>query len=239
VDSDRRCPDVAHSDGFFFYDARSGAGALAAVDNERLVTTKSWPAGSFKTGWDTIIRSSHAMEFAKLEGYAWPPSAKPGETIAFKVTTGADSYEATFVSFKNADRADVTANTIEHSGEIVESPFSGPTPHPGGMQTGERSPAVGAIDWNESFTFDVPDDFASGFYAVKLTDSEGDISYMPFVVQPPNDRRADFAVIVNVTTWNAYNWWGGYSRYSVPHGGAWRSTTWHTGSLATPFARET
>ena len=212
---------VGYSDGFFFYDAHSGAGALAAVDNERIVTTKTWPASSFKTGWDTIVRSSNAMQFAKLEGYAWPISAKPGESIALKVTTDADSYDATFVSFKNANRSKVTANTIEQSAELVEVPFSDPVTHPGGMQIADRSPATGAIDWNESFTFDVPADLASGLYAVKLRDSEGDVSYIPFVVQPPDDRRADFAVIVNVTTWNAYNWWGGFSRYGVPHGGPW------------------
>src|SRR5207244_470405 len=143
-----------------------------------------------------IVRSSNAMQFAKLEGYAWPISAKPGESMAFKVTTDADTYDATFVSFKNADRSKVTANTIEQSAELVEAPFSDPVTYPGGMQIGDRSPATGAIAWNESFTFDVPADLASGLYAVKLRDSEGDVSYIPFVVQPPDDRRADFAVIV-------------------------------------------
>lgn len=210
---------IGYSKGFFFYDRQSGSAALAAIDNERIVTTKTWPAGSMKAGWDTIIRSSNAMQFAKLEGYAWPWSAKPGETIDFKVTTDAEAYQATFISFKNADPSKVTARTIEQSEELVELPFGDPVKHVGGMQTSERSPATGAANWNVSFTFTVPRSFESGFYAVKLADSEGDSSYIPFIVQPRDNQRADFAVIVNLSTWNAYNAWGGYSRYSLPHAG--------------------
>jgi hypothetical protein len=109
----------------------------------------------------------------------------------------------------------------ENSRELITAPIADPFTFSGEMQTGEESPNEGAIAWNESFAFDVPDDLSSNFYAAKLEDSKGAQFFAPFVVQPSDDRRADIAVIVNVTTWNAYKWWGGYSRYSVPGRGAW------------------
>src|SRR5262249_27218088 len=52
-------------------------------------------------------------------------------------------------------------------------------------------------------------------------DQTGAVAYVPFVVNPKASSLASLAVIVNATTWNAYNGWGGYSRYSVPGDGAW------------------
>jgi hypothetical protein len=212
---------VGFQDGFFFYDGASGAAALAVIDDEQIVTVKLWGQDSFKRGWTHILRSSNAMQFAKLEGYAWPPSAKPQEQISFKVTTAADSYSVAYIKFQNRAASEVTANTVEQSDEMIEVPFRGSQTYAGGMQIGTNSPDTGAIDWLENFKFDVPTDFPSGFYAAKLEDSEGDISYIPFIIEPADDLRADFVVIVNLSTWNCYNGWGGYNRYSVPHGGSW------------------
>lgn len=211
---DRWSHVVGCTRGFLCYDATSGAGALAVVRGEQIVMETTWPAGTFKVGCSMIVRSSNP-----IEGYAWPFSVKPGETVAFKVSADAERYQATFLSFRNADSATVDAKTIERSEEIVEVPVGGPVTHPGSVQAAPGNPRTGAAAWDVSFTLDVPGHWNSGLYAVRLVDNQGGCTYIPFVVRPPDDRRADFAVIVNVTTWNAHNAWGSHCRSEMPDGG--------------------
>jgi hypothetical protein len=212
---------VGFDDGFLFVDKATGAAALAEIHDEQVVTVKTWPPDAFKRGWGYIGVSSSAMQFADLQAFAWPLSAKPGERIAFKASTAANTYTVTFVGFRNRPLAEVDADTIANSEELVEVSIGAPTSVSGEIQVSDATPDSGALAWNESFPFDVPDNQPSGLCAARLEDSRGAQCYAPFVVQPPDDRRADFAVIVNVTTWNAYNGWGGYSRYGVPGDGAW------------------
>jgi hypothetical protein len=212
---------VGFDQGFFFLDKDTGAAALAEIHDEQIVTVKTWPTGAFKKGWGYVGVSSSATAFTDLQACAWPLSAKPGESVAFRASTAAEKYSVTIVGFRNRPVAEVTAQTIEDSQELSEVPVASSFDVTGTLQTGDESPASGAVGWKESFTFDIPSGMASGIFAAKLTDSKGAVCYAPFVVQPPEGRISDFAVIVNVSTWNAYNAWGGYSRYSVPGDGAW------------------
>lgn len=61
----------------------------------------------------------------------------------------------------------------------------------------------------------MPAEWSSGLYAARLVDSQGFTFYSTFVVRPAaTDTRRSLAVIANINTWNAYNDWGGHSRYS-------------------------
>jgi hypothetical protein len=212
---------VGFDNGFLFYNKATGAAALAEIHDEQIVTVKTWPSDAFKRGWGYIGVSSSAMQFADLQAFAWPLSAKPGERITFKASTAADTYTVTFIGFRNRPVDEVDVGTIANSEELVEVPISGPVSVAGQIQVGDATPDSGALSWSESFGFDIPDDLSSGMYAAKLEDPRGAKCYAPFVVQPSDDRRGEIALIVNVTTWNAYNGWGGYSRYGVPGDGAW------------------
>ena len=74
--------------------------------------------------------------------------------------------------------------------------------------------------WATTFSLTIPDlppgdpgHWESGLYAVRCTDTKGRDYYISFVVRPREARRA-FAVLANTNTWNAYNMWGGYGKYS-------------------------
>jgi hypothetical protein len=66
-------------------------------------------------------------------------------------------------------------------------------------------------NWQDPYVLEVPDDWTSGFYLAKLTASSGQQSYIIFVVK--DHRPSDFLFQSSVTTYQAYNNWGGKSLY--------------------------
>jgi N,N-dimethylformamidase beta subunit-like protein len=207
--------------GFLFIHAGTGAGALGEINGVDFVTTKSYPAGEFSQGWTHIVRSDNAALMEEMQAYCWPLSAAPGESIDFRASTAADTYSVTYVSFQNKNRTLVGAVDIGNSEELIEVAMSNPFEQPGQIQKANDSPEEGCSEWKTSWTLDIPDEWGSGLYAAKCEDDAGAVSYALFVVNPPAEGRASLAVIVNTTTWNAYNDWGGYSRYTVPGDGKW------------------
>jgi hypothetical protein len=77
-------------------------------------------------------------------------------------------------------------------------------------------PATGIVDcpWSDPYFFTVPADWVSGVYLAKLTGlGSGKQSYIMFVVR--NDGFfSDLLFQSSVTTFQAYNTWGGKSLYS-------------------------
>jgi N,N-dimethylformamidase len=64
--------------------------------------------------------------------------------------------------------------------------------------------------WETAFTFRVPDDARSGFYAARLT-SGADIEYIPFFIKPPEGATAKVLLIAPSATYPSYGnsrfWW--------------------------------
>lgn len=59
--------------------------------------------------------------------------------------------------------------------------------------------------WEVDFSFDVPTDMKSAVWAVKLTSSEGDEDYVPFIVRPPLGKQdAKIAVVLSTQSYMAY-----------------------------------
>jgi hypothetical protein len=74
--------------------------------------------------------------------------------------------------------------------------------------------------WHKSYTLSVPNDpdhsqWMSGYYVAKLTGSSGKQSYIIFVVRD-DTRPSEVLMQAGVTTYQAYNSWGGTSLYSTP-----------------------
>ena len=101
---------------------------------------------------------------------------------------------------------------IRGGGEILEFPIIDEFEMPGQAQRMDYNPAEGATDWEMSFSLEVPADLPSGIYAAKCMDDDETI-YIPFIINPTPHCRNRFLVLANTNTWNAYNDWGGYSRY--------------------------
>lgn len=135
-----------------------------------------------------------------IEGYCWPLSASPGETIQFMVS-GEGSSRAVIqrhTSTSNAiDSVDVTAFDFVAAVQ--------PVPATAGQS---------GCGWTESFSLTIPDSWTSGLYAARCTDESETTFDVTFVVKPAPANRANVAVLANVNTWLAYNGWGGESKYS-------------------------
>src|SRR5262249_44946717 len=68
-------------------------------------------------------------------------------------------------------------------------------------------------DWTNPYILQIPNDWVSGVYLAKLTNSgDGKQSYIVFVVRE-DSRASDFLFQSSVTTYQAYNSWGGKSLY--------------------------
>jgi hypothetical protein len=82
-------------------------------------------------------------------------------------------------------------------------------------------PAVGTwrARWRPNLTIRTEDDWPPGMYLVKLLSSDGGASFVPIVLR---DDASTAALLVqsSVTTWQAYNEWGGKSLYADSRTGA-------------------
>jgi hypothetical protein len=135
-----------------------------------------------------------------VEGYCWPLSASPGETIQFMIS-GQGSSQALIQSHSSVGNAidSVTMTTLNF--DAVEQPLPAMS-----WQLG--------CSWDEAFSLTIPDTWASGIYAATCTDEEGTDFDVTFVVKPAVNNRSNIALLANVNTWLAYNGWGGESKYS-------------------------
>ncbi|MEZ4387017.1 MAG: DUF6605 domain-containing protein [Candidatus Krumholzibacteriia bacterium] len=151
-------------------------------------------------GW---FQNTTAAAAATLEGYAWPLSAAPGEAIAFQVSCPAD-YSVRYVGFQRSGDQNTAIPLTVATGQTAQ------------LQAVPAQPWQTGCGWSPSFQFQVPADWPSGIYAAECTDEVGRVVDIPFVVKPGPDAPGDFAVLANTHTWNAYNDWGGASKYTTP-----------------------
>jgi hypothetical protein len=146
-----------------------------------------------------------------LEAYASWPSAEPGGRLELHVSTNPPS------------RYRVTVHRLGWYGgaggrTVARHPEAGdlqgltrPAP------AVEQGPSLPSCRWPVTDSIAVGRDWASGQYVAQLILTEGEwrdhVTYVPFVIRAPLDRRADVLVQMPVTTAQAYNHWGGKSLY--------------------------
>jgi hypothetical protein len=140
---------------------------------------------------------------AAVQGYPVPLSAEPGQTIDFKVSAATD-YTATILRLKPADDGSLGAVVAE------------PTPQTAQEQDAPLLAWRDGCGWRTGFSVTVGQTWRSGIYAAHCAGADHTDAYLTFVVRPTRTARASFAVLANTNTWNAYNDWGGRSKYSLP-----------------------
>jgi hypothetical protein len=94
--------------------------------------------------------------------------------------------------------------------------------YPGVIQSA-CNPAYGthmvSCNWKPSFTIHPGASWVPGDYLIKLTSSTNQQSYVPFTLVNYQSNAA--VLLINaVTTWQAYNLWGGWDLYNGPFPGA-------------------
>ncbi len=155
-----------------------------------------------------------AME-REVEGYADQTSVPRGGTIRFFVNTASPSF--TLQVFRMGWYAGL-------GGRAVTQPLRYPPAHealhrqpPCSAPTNDPTTSVVECAWRNPIALPVADDWTSGVYLVKLTaggkgPATGRESYITFVVRD-DASKATHLMQIPVTTYQAYNNWGGQSIY--------------------------
>ena len=141
------------------------------------------------------------MHAATLEGYANRTSYLPGEIVEFKVNSTFPAFDYSIVRATGVGRFDTlaTAKNVRSVLQMISYLAS------------ERG-----CDWATAFSWMVPRDAPSGYYAAIIYVINQQSFTIPFIVRPPHTapRAAALAVLASTNTWNAYNQWGGKSLYA-------------------------
>lgn len=169
--------------------AEPGAGNPIVVENRR-PGTRDWMLA--KTAVDPQTR----YRCPWIEGYCSHTSVRPGQEIAFFVSTN-PAAAFTLDLYRSGYYQGLGGRHVHSLG-----PFQGrlqPDPPVGPKRVRE-------CRWDAAATFKIPLDWTSGVYLGKLTAIDsGWQSYVIFIVR--DDRPADLLFQCSDTTWQAYNRW--------------------------------
>jgi len=143
-----------------------------------------------------------------IEGFMNRVSAQRGEEVSLFVSTTAGSIEVEV--YRMGWYQGFGARLVEKLGRAAGVVQPLPT----------ISPTTNMVEchWRETLRFAVGDDWPPGYYLLKLIGSNGYNQWVPLLVRD-DSSRASVLVQSSVTTWQAYNLWGGYSLYGTGPGG--------------------
>ena len=145
----------------------------------------------------SLAGSSQVVFASSIEGYVWPPSAVQGDTVGIYVSTDTTSYDIRILR--------EGASTVQYL-EILGLP--------GVSQVTQVCAWVEGSGWILSHALPIPTDWPSGVYFAELTAPGADTSYAVFtVVEDAPGSTGSILFQNSITTWHAYNYWGGKSLY--------------------------
>lgn len=172
----------------------AGVGGDPVADERGLPGTSDWK----------LRRPARARQ---IEGFADHVSVVSGRPVTLKVSTRAPRYRVEAYRF-GAYRGG-WARRVWASRSLDGRRQRGAVFRP-------RSTRTIVAPWRRSVTVQT-DGWAPGLYVFKLVASTGWQSWVPLTVRS-RSARGKVAVVTPVTTWQAYNDWGGYSLYRGPSG---------------------
>jgi hypothetical protein len=160
---------------------------------------------------DWYIQDQNYASNREIEGYASATCVNRGESIQFFVNTPEPSYTISIyrVGWYGGAGGRLMASPIQRIGRVQPAPLHDPETNL--VECNWTDPYTLAIPHNA----DDPTEWASGIYLAKLTAGiSGKQSYIIFVVRD-DMRGAELMFQASVTTYAAYNNWGGYSFYDI------------------------
>lgn len=149
----------------------------------------------------------------EIEGYASLTSVNRGGQISLFVNTAASSFKIEI--FRMGWYGGMGARRMTNAVSLAGTKQTIPSPN--------SSTGLVECKWINPYVLNIPNntsdptDWASGVYLAKLTASTGKQSYIIFVVRD-DGRASSYLMQSSVTTFQAYNNWGGKSLYD------WNST---------------
>ena len=171
----------------------------ARADAQNPIQIENSKAGT--PGWNDF---SADLAPDTLSGFGSKISVNHGDSLDFYVTTTAPSFKIDI--FRTGYYGGVGARLITSLGSFPGVHQAVPAPDP---ITG----LISCSNWTKTTTLTIPSDWVTGVYLAKLTSSTGNSSFIFFVVRDDGGHEAiDFQT--SVTTYQAYNTWGGTSLYN-------------------------
>ena len=144
----------------------------------------------------------------QIEGYATRVSVLPGQQVGLKISTGAARYRIVAFRFgaygPHKIAKQVWSSRWHHGHRQPPAKFS------------KRRMRTIVAPWHRSLTVST-NGWRPGAYVFKLIAGNGWQAHVPFFVRS-RSGRGKLALVAPVTTWQAYNDWGGYSLYVGPPG---------------------
>lgn len=159
--------------------------------------TERQPAGT--STW----RLTRPATEGQIEGYTLDVSADPGERVPLRVSTTARHFRVEAYRFGDYDGGD--ARLVWSSRRVAGHRQPGPVFSP-------RATRTVTAPWRNSLLLPTTG-WPPGAYVLKLVASSGLQAQVPFFVRSP-DAVGKVALVAPVTSWQAYNTWGGYSLYT-------------------------
>jgi N,N-dimethylformamidase beta subunit-like protein len=142
-----------------------------------------------------------------IEGYADKVSAQQGERVSLFVSTDAPSFVVE--AYRIGYYAGLGGRLIWRSTPVTGVKQAKPVKEP-------RTNMIEAR-WSPSLSVPLSSSFPQGDYLFKLVASTGAQQYVPLTLRDDRSTAA-FVVQNSVTTWQAYNLWGGASLYEGANG---------------------
>jgi hypothetical protein len=183
--------------------------AVAAATPPPPVATASWAPSTWVAtenarpgtpGWTV----QHPSTAGQIEAYADQVSAGPGDTVRLFVSSTAPTWSAT--AYRMGWYGGVLARQVWSSGAQPGVRQRPATVTPGTTMIEAR--------WTPSLDVMITTDWPPGDYLFKLVSSTGWDTYVPLTVRD-DASRAPILIVNAVTTWQAYNRWGGADLYSA------------------------
>ncbi len=148
-----------------------------------------------------------------IEGYLNATSAQRGERLVLYATTVAPTFtiEAYRMGWYQGTGARLVWTSEPVAGKVQAAP------------TLTSATNTYEARWDPSTEIPITEEWPDGSYLLKLIASTGQQRWVPLTVR--DDASTAAYLIVNaVTTWQAYNRWGGCSLYACPGGRGERAT---------------
>ena len=180
---------------------------LADVEGVMLPTSPAIMAENAKTGNAWWVTTPQAA--GDIEGYADKVSAQAGDTVTLRVNTKATTFHVE--AFRMGYYQGIGARRVWTSAEV-----------PGVRQAPPALiPPVNTVEcsWTPSIQIAVDATWPPGAYLLKLVGATGEQGFVPLCIRDDTSESA-ILVMQGVTSWQAYNRWGGYSLYYGNKGGA-------------------
>jgi hypothetical protein len=180
--------------------ARDSGVLTRSASGVMLPTSEAIVAENAKPGHLWWVTTAQAA--GDIEGYASQVSALVGDILTLHVSTRATSFHVE--AYRMGYYGGIGGRLIWRSPDVVGVRQPPPT----------LTLFVNTIEcqWPASLAVTVDDTWPPGAYLLKLVGATGEQQFIPLCVRDDSSRAA-VVIQHSVTTWQAYNRWGGYSLY--------------------------